>query len=118
MRFPASDTAVGISAPHPYTIKIRSTASNAGRRLPRFDMASGLDTTTTGTKTGCSVGADRLNAKARRQIGSSEREILCWYAVADTRRGPCRLSSTVWSFLPSDQRLQHLVLQLRFRLFS
>ena len=46
----------------------------------------------------------RSGRNSRRHRVSNEREIPCRRAVADTRRGPARLSRTTRSFSSSDQR--------------
>ena len=65
------------------------------------DAGSGSDIIA-GTKAGSAGG--RLASNDRRQISSSEREIPWRRAVADTSRGPCKLSRTMRSFSSSDHR--------------
>jgi hypothetical protein len=62
---------------------------------------------------GTNVGVlgDRVGSarNARRHATSCEREILCRRAVADTSRGPARLSSTIFSFSSSLHRRRRRV---------
>ena len=89
------------------TISTRPARARSGFVTPGSATLGGAGVTTIGTKVRVRPGA-RLAVRGsalnvRRQVRSWEREMPCRRAVAETRRGPARLSSTMRVFSSSDQ---------------
>ena len=89
--------------PRPSTISIRP-APGLGDETGIVAGALAVSGTTTAGMKPATGSSRRSGRNSRRHRVSSEREIPCRRAVADTRRGPARLSSTTRSFSSSDQR--------------
>jgi hypothetical protein len=84
-------------------ISIRLDEAPEGLARDRGE-ATGSGSMIAGTKLGAATASSRSTFRLRRQVRSCARDTPCRRAVADTKRGPARLSSTIRTFSSSDHR--------------